>query len=68
MSFRKLGAVILLVSDMDKSVQFYKEILNIPLKKKSDEWTEFFNKETVLALHPANSHYRFFHLYNIQLF
>ncbi len=53
MSFRKLGAVILLVSDMNRSVQFYKEILNIPLKKRSDEWTEFFNKETVLALHPA---------------
>ena len=53
MSFRKLGAVILLVSDMDKSVQFYKETLNIPIKKKSDQWTEFFNKETVLALHPA---------------
>src|SRR4051794_1000033 len=53
MSFRKLGAVILLVSDMNTSVQFYKEILNIPIKKRSDEWTEFFNKETVLALHPA---------------
>ena len=24
----------------------------MPLKKESDEWTEFFNKETVLALHP----------------
>ena len=55
MSFRKLGAVILLVSDMNTSVQFYKEILNIPMKKKSDEWTEFFNKETVLALHPAKN-------------
>ena len=53
MSFRKLGAVILLVSDMSKSVQFYRETLNLPLKKESDEWTEFFNKETVLALHPA---------------
>ncbi len=55
MSFRKLSAVILLVSDMDTSVQFYKEILNIPIKKRSDEWTEFFNKETVLALHPAKN-------------
>jgi predicted enzyme related to lactoylglutathione lyase len=55
MSFRKLSAVILLVSDMNTSVQFYKEILNIPLKKRSDEWTEFFNKETVLALHPAKN-------------
>jgi len=58
MSFRKLGAVILLVSDMNTSVQFYKEILNIPLKKRSDEWTEFFNKETVLALHPAKNKYK----------
>jgi lactoylglutathione lyase len=55
MSFRKLGAVILLVSDMNTSVHFYKEILNIPIKKRSDEWTEFFNKETVLALHPAKN-------------
>ncbi len=52
MSFRKIGAVILLVSDMDKSIQFYQEVLNLPLKKRSDEWTEFFNRETVLALHP----------------
>ena len=55
MSFRKLSAVILLVSDMNRSVQFYKDILNIPIKKRSDEWTEFFNKETVLALHPAKN-------------
>ena len=53
MSFRKLGAVILLVSDMNKSIQFYRETLNLPLKKESDEWTEFFDKETVLALHPV---------------
>lgn len=53
MSFRKLGAVILLVSDMHRSIQFYKEILNLPIKKESEEWTEFFNKETVLALHPV---------------
>ena len=53
MSFRKLGAVILLVSNMNTSIQFYKDVLNIPLKYRSDDWTEFFNKETVLALHPA---------------
>jgi lactoylglutathione lyase len=53
MSFRKLGAVILLVSNMNTSVQFYQDVLNIPLKYRSDDWTEFFNKETVLALHPA---------------
>src|SRR6185437_14096141 len=44
MSFRKLGAVILLVSNMNTSIQFYKDVLNIPLKYRSDDWTEFFNK------------------------
>lgn len=53
MSFKKLGAVILLVSDMNTSINFYKDILNLPLKRRSDDWTEFFNKETVLALHPT---------------
>src|SRR6476660_3163172 len=53
MSFRKLGAVILLVSNMNTSIQFYKDVLNIQLKYRSDDWTEFFNKETVLALNPG---------------
>jgi catechol 2,3-dioxygenase-like lactoylglutathione lyase family enzyme len=52
-SFRKVGAVILLVSNMEKSIKFYNEILELPIKAKSKDWTEFFNKDTVLALHPA---------------
>ena len=53
MSFRKVGAVILLVSNMEKSMRFYRDTLGIPIKTKSKDWTEFFNKDTVLALHPA---------------
>ena len=53
MSFRKVGAVILLVSNMEKSIKFYNEILELPIKTKSKDWTEFLNNETVLALHPA---------------
>ncbi len=53
MSFRKVGAVILLVSNMEKSIKFYKEILELPIKSRSKDWTEFFNNDTVLALHPA---------------
>jgi lactoylglutathione lyase len=52
-SFRKVGAVILLVTDMEKSIKFYEEILELPIKTKSKDWTEFFNNDTVLALHPA---------------
>lgn len=53
MTFRKVGAVILLVSNMEKSTKFYRDTLGIPIKTKSKDWTEFFNKDTVLALHPA---------------
>jgi lactoylglutathione lyase len=53
LAFRKVGAVILLVSNMDKSVKFYHDTLGLPIKTKSKDWTEFFNNDTVLALHPA---------------
>ena len=53
MSFRKVSAVVLLVSNVKRSVNFYKNILGLPVKRQSKEWTEFFNNGTVLALHPA---------------
>lgn len=53
MTFRKVGAVILLVSNMERSIRFYRDTLGIPVKTKSKDWSEFFNKDTVLALHPA---------------
>jgi lactoylglutathione lyase len=46
----KLGAIILLVADMKKSREFYKGILNLPIKQQSEDWTEFFNNGTMLAL------------------
>lgn len=49
----KLGAVILLVSDMKKSIDFYKDILGLPLKYQSEEWSEFFSNGTTLALRAA---------------
>jgi lactoylglutathione lyase len=53
MTFGKIGAVILLVSDMDTSTRFYRDVLKLPIKSQSKDWTELFNRETVLALHPA---------------
>jgi len=52
--FRKVGAVILLVSDIRRSTKFYKDTLGLTLKSKSKDWIEFFKDGTVLALHPAN--------------
>ncbi|HET6641268.1 MAG TPA: VOC family protein [Nitrososphaeraceae archaeon] len=53
MLFTKVGTVILLVSDMERSVKFYKELLGLPVKAKSQspDWVEFFNRETTLSLH-----------------
>lgn len=50
--FRKIGAVILLVSDMGRSIDFYKNTLGLPLKSSSPDWAEFFKDGTTLALHP----------------
>lgn len=52
MLFRKIGAVILLVSDMERSIAFYKNTLSLPLKNSSHDWAEFFKDGTTLALHP----------------
>ena len=56
MLFTKVGTVILLVSDMERSVKFYKELLGLPVKTKtqSQDWVEFFNRETTLSLHAIN--------------
>lgn len=43
---------------MKKSVKFYKEILGLPIKTESEDWTEFFSEGTVLALHPAKKKYK----------
>ncbi|MGH9923433.1 MAG: VOC family protein [Nitrososphaerales archaeon] len=52
MLFRKVGSVILLVSDMKRSIDFYKNTLGLPLKNSSSDWAEFFKEGTTLALHP----------------
>jgi len=50
----KLTYVIKFVADMDQAVRFYRDILNLPLKFQSPEWSEFVTGETTLALHPAS--------------
>lgn len=51
--FNRIGAVILLVSDMKKSTRFYRDVLGMELKEQSKDWTEFSKRGTVLALHPS---------------
>ena len=49
--FTKLDYTIIIVSDMQRSVEFYRDKLGIPLKFQSPEWTEFVTGPTTIALH-----------------
>lgn len=51
---KKLNYVIVFVSDMKRSVEFYRDVLGLPLKFESPGWTEFENEGSTLALHPAS--------------
>ena len=49
--FKQLDYTMVIVSDMNRSVEFYRDKLGIPLKFHSPEWTEFLTGTTTLALH-----------------
>ena len=49
--FNRVDYVMIMVSNMSRSVQFYRDTLGIPLKFESPDWTEFDTGDTVLALH-----------------
>jgi len=43
--------VMVMVSDMNRSVKFYKDLLGLKLRTKSPEWTEFETGDATIALH-----------------
>ena len=49
--FKQIDYTMVIVSDMKRSVGFYRDMLGIPLKFESPEWTEFATGATTLALH-----------------
>ena len=49
--FKQIDYTMIVVSDMQRSVEFYRDKLGIPLKFESPEWTEFATGTTTLALH-----------------
>jgi len=58
--FKQIDYTMIVVSNMDRSVEFYRDKLGIPLKFQSPEWTEFDTGATTLALHgggvPSETH------------
>jgi lactoylglutathione lyase len=49
--FSKVDYVMVNVSDMSRSVEFYRDKLGIELKFQSEGWSEFQTETTTLALH-----------------
>jgi lactoylglutathione lyase len=49
--FTQIDYTMVIVSDMNRSVEFYRDKLGIPLKFQSPDWTEFLTGTTTLALH-----------------
>jgi|SRR5450432_2208576 len=49
--FKQMDYTMVVVSDMARSVAFYRDLLGIQLKFESPDWTEFLTGATTLALH-----------------
>jgi lactoylglutathione lyase len=49
-----LSYVIKFVANMSQAVQFHRDVLGLPLKFQSPEWSEFATGDTTLALHAAS--------------
>ncbi len=42
---------MVMVSDMNRSIRFYKELLGLKLRSESPDWTEFESGDATIALH-----------------
>ena len=51
----RVSYAIVFVSDMKRSVAFYRDIVGLPLKFDSPEWSEFATEGATLALHKSGS-------------
>ena len=47
----RVNYAIVFVSDMKRSVSFYRDVLGLPLKFETPGWTEFSTEGATLALH-----------------
>lgn len=50
----RINYSIIFVSDMERSVVFYRDVFGIPLKFESSGWTEFVTEGATLALHKTD--------------
>ena len=53
MNIRHLGSVIIAVSNLEKSVKFYNEVIGMPIKNRRENWVELAKQGATVILHPA---------------
>jgi lactoylglutathione lyase len=51
----RVNYAIVFVSDMKRSVAFYRDVIGLPLRFESPGWTEFATEGATLALHAADA-------------
>ena len=51
----RVNYTIVFVSDMARSISFYRDVLGLPMKFDSPNWTEFATEGATLALHKSES-------------
>ena len=54
MNIKKVGNVILAVKDLEKSIQFYNEVIGLPIKDQRKTWVDLGTSGALLSLHPAS--------------
>ena len=54
MNIKKVGNVILAVKDLDTSIEFYNEIIGLPIKDQRRTWVDLGTSGALLSLHPAS--------------
>lgn len=54
MNIKKLGNVILAVKDLDKSLEFYHEIIGLPIRNQRRTWIDLGTSGAMISLHPAS--------------
>lgn len=54
MNIKHLGSVIIAVSNMDNSLEFYRDIIGLPVKNTRDEWAELGKDGATVILHPSS--------------
>ena len=54
MKIKRVGNVILAVKDLDRSIEFYHDIIGLPIKMQRRTWVDLGTTGALLSLHPAS--------------